>query len=138
MHQASSTPSIEGILLSCNLTCLISIIQVGEVEQYLERGPGFIFLFHPALGPLWDVIAQKLRGGCLEAGAELVLQVAEADVQNLQLDGSLLVNADAAMGLLEAPVRRGRPGGYPGRSGVQSLLHLLERGADRCDPPHIG
>lgn len=135
MQQASSTPRIEVILLSYNLTYSPSLIQVGEVEQYLERGPGFIFLFHPALGPLWDVIAQKLRGGCLEAGSELVLQVAEADLQNLELDGSLLVNADAAMGLLEAPVRRGRPGGYSGRSGVQSLLHLLEHGADRCALP---
>ena len=49
--------------------------QVGCVEHYLESGPGFIFLFHPALGPLWDVIAQKLRGGALAPGAELVLEV---------------------------------------------------------------
>ena len=49
--------------------------QVGCVERYLERGPSFIFLFHPALGPLWDVIAQKLRGGALAPGAELVLEV---------------------------------------------------------------
>ena len=25
------------------------------------QGPGFIFLFHPALGPLWEVIAQKMK-----------------------------------------------------------------------------
>jgi hypothetical protein len=36
-------------------------MQVGEVQEYLERGPGFIFLYHPALGPLWDVIGQKVR-----------------------------------------------------------------------------
>jgi hypothetical protein len=47
---------------------------VGSVEEYLARGPGFLFLFHPALGPLWDVIAQKLRGGALAPGAELVLE----------------------------------------------------------------
>ena len=35
--------------------------QVGEVQEYLDKGPGFIFLFHPALGPLWDVIGQKVR-----------------------------------------------------------------------------
>lgn len=49
--------------------------QVGEVAEYLERGPGFIFLHHPALGPLWDVIAQKLRGGRLAPRSELVLEV---------------------------------------------------------------
>ena len=49
--------------------------QVGSVEQYLEKGPGFIFLYHPALGPLWDVIVQKVRGGALMPGSELVLEV---------------------------------------------------------------
>ncbi len=38
--------------------------QVGEVPEYLEQGPGFIFLYHPALGPLWDVIGQKVRFLC--------------------------------------------------------------------------
>ena len=51
------------------------LTQVGTVEQYLEKGPGFIFLFHPALGPMWDVIAQKIRGGALLPGSELVLEV---------------------------------------------------------------
>lgn len=48
--------------------------QVGTVEEYLEKGPGFIFLFHPALGPMWDVVAQKIRGGALMHGSELVLE----------------------------------------------------------------
>lgn len=52
--------------------------QVGSVEEYLEKGPGFIFLYHPALGPLWDVIAQKIRGGALMHGSELVLEVMPA------------------------------------------------------------
>lgn len=58
-------------LKSAAWTC----VQVGTVEQYLEKGPGFIFLFHPALGPMWDVIAQKIRGGALMHGSELVLEV---------------------------------------------------------------
>ena len=49
-------------------------VQVGTVEEYLEKGPGFIFLFHPALGPMWDVVAQKIRGGALMHGSELVLE----------------------------------------------------------------
>ncbi len=48
------------------------------MEEYLEKGPGFIFLYHPALGPLWDVIAQKIRGGALMHGSELVLEVMPA------------------------------------------------------------
>jgi hypothetical protein len=64
------------------------------------QGPGFIFLFHPALGPLWDVIAQKIRGGSLLPGSELVLEVAEARLLDVKVDGSLLVTADAVMGHL--------------------------------------
>jgi hypothetical protein len=58
---------------------------VGSVAEYLTRGPGFIFLFHPALGPLWDVAAQKLRGGSLAPRSELVLEVAEVHVEQLHL-----------------------------------------------------
>ena len=50
------------------------------MEEYLKRGPGFVFLYHPALGPLWEVIGQKLRGGRLARGAEVLLEVAEAQV----------------------------------------------------------
>ena len=50
-------------------------VQVGDVEHFLEHGPGFIFLFHPCLGPLWDIIAQKVRGGALTPGSELILEV---------------------------------------------------------------
>ncbi|KAI8474308.1 MAG: hypothetical protein J3K34DRAFT_465788 [Monoraphidium minutum] len=76
--------------------------EVGSVSRYLEAGPGFIFLFHPALGPLWDVIAQKIRGGALMDGSELVLEVAEARLVDVTVDGSLLVAADAVMGHLQA------------------------------------
>jgi len=50
------------------------------VEEYLQHGPSFVFLYHPALGPLWEVVGQKLRGGRLAHGAEVVLEVAEAQV----------------------------------------------------------
>lgn len=55
------------------------------MEAYLASGPALIFLFHPALGPLWDVVAQKLRGGSLAPRSELVLEVAEAQVEGLHL-----------------------------------------------------
>lgn len=71
------------------------------MEEFLERGPGFICLFHPALGPLWDIVAQKLQGGMLAPRAELVLEVAEAHISNLRVDGSLRIRADAVMGRVE-------------------------------------
>lgn len=71
--------------------CDVEVPEACDVESYLANGPPFIFLHHPALGPVWSLIAQKVQGGRLEAGSELVLEVADAQVSNLQLQGSLIV-----------------------------------------------
>lgn len=73
-------------------------VQLPEVKDYLEHGPSFIFLFHPSLGPLWDVVAQKVQGGSLAAKSEMVLEVAEACLSQVHVDGSLRVQADSVMG----------------------------------------
>ena len=72
--------------------------ELGSVQEYLDSGPGFLFLFHPAMGPLWSVVAQKMRGGRMWPRSEVQLEVAEVDIENLKVDGSLLVVADAVMG----------------------------------------
>lgn len=79
--------------------CGMSVPDVGSVAEYLDRGPGFICLFHPALGPLWDVVAQKIIGGRLHTGAEIQLEIAEASLTNVDVDGSLLIISDAVMGV---------------------------------------
>ena len=73
-------------------------VQLPDVKDYLEHGPSFIFLFHPSLGPLWDVVAQKVQGGSLAAKSEIVLEVAEACLSQVHVDGSLRVQADSVMG----------------------------------------
>jgi len=78
--------------------CGMTTPSLGSVEQYLDRGPEFLFLFHPALGPLWDVVAQKIRGGALAPRSEVQLEVAEVSIEDLHVDGSLLVLADSVMG----------------------------------------
>ena len=57
-----------------------------------------MILRHPALGPLWEVVRQKVRGGRLGEGSELRLEIAEASVVDLDLEGSLLVEADSPLG----------------------------------------
>lgn len=69
-----------------------------DAESFLAGRPPFLFLFHPALGPTWDVISQKVAGGQLREGSELVLEVAEARVVGLKVKGSLLVSADSPLG----------------------------------------
>ena len=73
-------------------------VPVGSVDEYLSRGPGFMFLHHPALGPMWEVIAQKIRGGRFIDRSELVLEIAEADIEQLTVDGSLLIHAEHPLG----------------------------------------
>ncbi len=71
--------------------CGVHVPEMCDVPTYLEKGPSFVFLYHPALGPLWSVIAQKIQGGRMEGGSELVLEVADAQVTGLALQGSLLI-----------------------------------------------
>ncbi|QDZ18034.1 UTP--glucose-1-phosphate uridylyltransferase [Chloropicon primus] len=78
---------------------------MNTVSEYLEEGPSFVFLFHPALGPLWSVISQKIRGGRLGHKSELVLEISEVAMEGVDVQGSLTVRADNVMGGM-APVPR--------------------------------
>lgn len=60
--------------------------------------PTFVIHLHPALGPLWSVMAQKIQGGELKKGAELQLEIAELCLENLYLDGSLLIESPTLQG----------------------------------------
>jgi len=85
--------------------CGMALPELPSEEEYLRQGPSFIFRYHPALGPLFEVIAEKLRGGRLEAGSELVLELAEAEIEGLQLDGVLRIEALEPLGKRDAKGR---------------------------------
>jgi hypothetical protein len=78
--------------------CGFCVPEVNEGAVFFSKGPSFIFLYHPALGPLYSVIAQKLRGRKLDMGAELQLDIADIDVEELDLSGSLCISAESLMG----------------------------------------
>ncbi|KAG2483473.1 hypothetical protein HYH03_017656 [Edaphochlamys debaryana] len=121
------------ILQRCGLT---HVPEPGSPEQYLAQGPGFIFLFHPALGPLWDVISQKLMGGSLAQGAELVLEVAEARLLDVHVEGSLQVYAECVMGHLETPGSPvDAPPPPPGREGSVLSISSLRGGMTELAMP---
>lgn len=80
---------------------------VGAFHDFMENGKELLracgvavengllhFLYHPSLGPIYDVIFQKIRGGVLKAGSELQLEIAELFLENLHLDGSLVIEAN--------------------------------------------
>ncbi len=78
--------------------CSFDVPEVPTTDLYIEQGPSFLFSYHPALGPLYSIIGQKMRKGRFGFGSELKLEIAEADIENLTLAGSLLITAQAVMG----------------------------------------
>jgi UTP---glucose-1-phosphate uridylyltransferase len=53
--------------------------------------PSHLLLFHPSIGPLWEVMRQKLGSGRLGYGAEMVIDCSEVRFTQMRLDGSLRV-----------------------------------------------
>lgn len=78
--------------------CGVQLPSFSSELEYLKNGPNLIFLYHPALGPLFEVIRQKIVGGKIAAGSQLQLEIAEIYIENLDLDGSLLIEASCIMG----------------------------------------
>lgn len=72
--------------------------KIRSVGDYLTTGPSFLVLYHPSLGPLWSVIRQKLQGGSIAEGSEVVLDLAELRWQDVHVAGSLVIQAEQAVG----------------------------------------
>jgi UTP---glucose-1-phosphate uridylyltransferase len=78
--------------------CAADVQDFCSQEEYLQKGPSLIFLYHPALGPLYDLIAQKIKRPILAAFSEMQLEIADLFLSDLKLDGSLLIFAKNALG----------------------------------------
>lgn len=79
--------------------CNMEMPQLASEAVYLKQGPAVLIHLHPGLGPLWSVIAQKINGGTVVSGSELQLSIAELEIKNLHLEGSLLIEAKDPLGL---------------------------------------
>ncbi len=82
--------------------CQYTLPPLSSLEEYLQNGPDFLFLYHPALGPLYSSIRKKMQGGKLAKGAELTLEIAAISLQNLEVRGSLQIEAEQIMGHLDS------------------------------------
>ncbi|MBN4066728.1 UTP--glucose-1-phosphate uridylyltransferase [Simkania negevensis] len=78
--------------------CEMELPDVADVVDHVEQGPNFLFHYHPALGPLYSTIAQKIRRGRMAQGAELQLEISELEMVDVSIQGSLLVFADSVTG----------------------------------------
>ena len=79
-------------------SCGVMVDPFCSQELYLQEGPSLIFLYHPALGPLYTLIAQKIRQGVFAQGSELQLEIADFYAEQLSLNGTLLVYARNILG----------------------------------------
>lgn len=78
--------------------CQFSLPTFSSHEEYIAKGPSILFQYHPALGPLYTIIAQKIRRGQMTWGSELRLEIAELQLENIYIDGVLHIIAEQAMG----------------------------------------
>ncbi len=78
--------------------CAIQLPALQTIDAFLREGPRILFLFHPALGPLYSIIGQKIRGGTWSAGSELQLRLTNVALFDLHLQGSLLIEAEDLLG----------------------------------------
>ncbi|MGE5195947.1 MAG: UTP--glucose-1-phosphate uridylyltransferase [Anaerolineae bacterium] len=78
--------------------CHMEVPEVSDPMRFFIEGPSFICFYHPALGPIYSIIAQKIQGGRLARGSELQLEIAELLMRDLHLDGSLRIQAHAVLG----------------------------------------
>lgn len=78
--------------------CGFTLPELCEKDKILDEGFPFLIRYHPALGPLYPVIKQKLRGGVLSHGSELLLNISDIDVDNLFLNGSLRIQTSCIFG----------------------------------------
>ena len=113
--------------------CGIEASDFCSPDAYLENGPSHLFLYHPALGPLYSLIAQKIRKGRIGVGAELQLEIADLDMEALDLEGSLLIQARNVMGRhSQGILRYSQQTGKCVLKGVQVENEGIHRTASNC------
>lgn len=101
--------------------CKFQLPLLQPVEEYLKQGPSYQIIYHPALGPTYAVIAQKVQKGSLSFGSELQLEIAELELKELDLDGSLIIKADAVMGCIDQSMQL-----RYGEANGQCVLHRVK------------
>ena len=78
--------------------CKMEIPEVPPQAVFLKQGLPFLFHYHPALGPAFSVISQKISGGKIHRLSQMQLEIADIEMRGLDLEGSLLVSSKAIMG----------------------------------------
>lgn len=81
--------------------------------------------YHPCLGPFYDVIRKKICGGTIKKGSHIDLSISEVEINELELDGALTVQALCM-----------EPGAREGRC-VLDRVTVCNRGLDQSQIPSL-
>ncbi|MBI5346214.1 MAG: UTP--glucose-1-phosphate uridylyltransferase [Chlamydiae bacterium] len=74
--------------------CKMELPLMPTEEEFVNQGPSFIVQMQSALGPLYSIISKKIIGGKMSYNSELQLEIADLYLENLKLNGSLLIYSD--------------------------------------------
>lgn len=85
--------------------CGFEVPLLNTLEDYVQNGPNFLMTYHPALGPFYSIIGQKLHKGKFGYRAELKLEIAEVQISYLKLEGSLLIESTVPLGSFDTEDR---------------------------------
>lgn len=70
--------------------CEIEHPKLSSIESYYKF-PEFVLTYLPALGPMFDVIAQKCKGGQIKKGSYVNWQIAEMDWKQNSVKGAVSI-----------------------------------------------
>ncbi len=71
--------------------CKTKLPPLVSTDKYLTTGFPFHCYIHPTVGPLYSIIAKKIKHCELKKGSELIINLAEVHLDNLFLNGSLII-----------------------------------------------
>jgi UDP-N-acetylglucosamine pyrophosphorylase len=82
------------------IVCGFQLPECVEFSKEFLKNPPFLFSYSKALGPLHEVIAQKLKRGNIHPHSHINLEVVECYVEDLTVDGSFEVKTRYPCGYL--------------------------------------
>ncbi|KPK33719.1 MAG: hypothetical protein AMS24_00095 [Chlamydiae bacterium SM23_39] len=69
----------------------IKISKIKKFEDFIKKDLCFFCYLSPSIGPLFEDIAKKIRRGEIRYGSEMQIEIAEIEIKNIYLDGSMLI-----------------------------------------------
>lgn len=77
-------------------------IDLPNTENLSVESPPFLLFYHPALGPLYSIIGQKIQRGKWSQASEVQLEISTLFMHDVTVDGSLHIIATDPLGHVDS------------------------------------